>query len=308
MNTPQKIIPHLWFDTQAKEAAEFYCSVFPNSFITSAAVLHNTPSGDCDVMSFNLSGHDFMAISGGPLFTINQSISFILNFDPSQNDQAKEDLQTMWERLAEGGKVLMGLQEYPFSKLYGWVQDRFGIGWQLMLTNPEGESRPFITPSLMFAGSNTNKAEEAIQFYVSVFKNTKQGTLARYPEDTGPARKDFLMYADFMLENQWLAAMDSGVEQPFIFNEAISLLINCGTQEEIDYYWGKLSAVPEAEQCGWLKDKFGVSWQVSPTTLNGMLTKGTSEQIDRVTEAFMGMKKFDIAKLEEAYHDSSNAR
>lgn len=297
----QKIVPHLWFDTQAKEAAEFYATVFPNSKVVNSVVLPDTPGGDCDVVTFNLNGHDFMAINAGPLFKINPSISFILNFDPSQDDHAKQYLEELWGKLQDGGTVLMPLQEYPFSKLYGWVQDRFGVSWQLMLTDPTGESRPFIIPSLLFAGDSTNKAEEAVKFYLSVFKNAKQGTIARYTEDTGPAKKDSLMFTDFMLEDQWFAAMDSGVEQPFNFNEGISLIINCDTQDEIDYYWEKLSAVPEAEQCGWLKDKFGVSWQVSPTGFNKMMSEGTKEQIARVTQAFLKMKKIDIAKLEAAY-------
>jgi predicted 3-demethylubiquinone-9 3-methyltransferase (glyoxalase superfamily) len=298
----QKIVPHLWFDTQAKAAAEFYCAAFPNSKIVDSIVLHDTPSGDCDFVTFNLNGHDFMAISAGPVFTINPSISFILNFDPSQDEQAREHLEELWGKLIEGGTALMALQEYPFSKQYGWVQDKFGMSWQLMLTDPEGDPRPFITPSLLFAGDNTNKAEEALRFYLSVFKNSKQGALVRYPEDTGPAKQGSLMFADFMLENQWFAAMDSGVEQPLHFNEGLSLLINCDSQEEIDYYWEQLSAVPESEQCGWLKDKFGVSWQVSPTALNKALTEGTPEQIARVTRAFLEMKKFDIAQLEAAYN------
>ncbi len=297
----QKIVPHLWFDTQAKEAAEFYCHVFPNSKIVSSTVLRDTPSGDCDVLTFNLSGHDFMAISAGPVFKINPSISFILNFDPSQDNQAPTHLEALWDKLIDGGTVLMPLQEYPFSKQYGWVQDRYDVTWQLMLTDPKGEPRPFITPSLMFAGDNINKAEEAVKFYLSVFKSAKQGTLARYRQDTGPAKRNSIMFTDFMLENQWFAAMDSGVVQPFTFNEAISLLINCDTQEEIDYYWEQLSAVPEAEQCGWLKDKYGVSWQVSPTSLDKMMREGTPEQIARVTQAFLKMKKFDIAEIEAAY-------
>ncbi|HEX6258101.1 MAG TPA: VOC family protein [Candidatus Saccharimonadales bacterium] len=298
----QKIVPHIWFDTQAKEAAEFYCAVFPNSKITSSTILQNTPSGDCDLVTLNLNGQDLMAISAGPLFRINPSISFIVNFDPSQDSHAESSLNNLWEKLSTDGRALMPLQEYPFSKQYGWVQDRFGVSWQLMLTDPAGEQRPFIIPSLLFAGESTNKAEEATQFYLEVFKNAKRGTLARYPQDTGPAKKDSVMFTDFMLENQWFSAMDSGVEQPFTFNEAISLLINCDTQDEIDYYWEKLSADPAAEQCGWLKDRYGLSWQVSPTVLNDIMGKGTPEQIARVTQAFLKMKKFNIAEIEAAYH------
>lgn len=299
----QKIVPHLWFDKEAKQAAEFYTTVFPDSKINSTTILHDTPDGDSEVVTFTLSGYDFMAISAGPYFKINPSISFILNFDPSQDDQAEAHLKELWAKFSDGGAALMPLQEYPYSKLYGWVKDKFGTTWQLMLTNPEGEPRPFITPSLMFSGDNTNKAEEAMEFYLSVFKNTKRGTLARYPEATGPANKGSLMFADFTLEDQWFAAMDSGVEQPFTFNEAVSLLINCADQAEIDYYWEKLSAVPEAEQCGWLKDKFGVSWQVSPRAVEKMLSEGTPEQIARVTQAFLKMKKFNLAELEAAYKE-----
>ena len=106
-----------------------------------------------------------------------------------------------------------------------------------------------------------------------------------------------------MLEGQWFAAMDSAREHEFAFNEAISFLIPYETQEEIDYYWGKLSADPKAEQCGWLKDKYGLSWQVWPTAMGEMMAKGTPEQIARVTRAFLQMKKFDIAALKRAYEE-----
>lgn len=301
----QKIVPNLWFDTEAKEAAEFYGDAFPNSKIISSVVLRNTPSGDTDFVTFNLNGQDFMAISAGPLFKANPSISFMLNFDPSSDMEAEAQLKKLWDTLLDGGTVLMPLQEYPFSKLYGWVQDKFGSTWQLILTDPTGDSRPFMIPSLMFSGDNTNKAEAAMQFYLGIFKNAKPGILARYPEDTGPAKSGSLMFADFMLENQWFAAMDSGVDQPFTFNEAVSLMVNCDTQEEIDYYWQKLSAVPEAEQCGWLKDKFGVSWQISPVALGDMMTKGSSKQVEAVTQAFLKMKKFDIAALEAVFHSQA---
>jgi predicted 3-demethylubiquinone-9 3-methyltransferase (glyoxalase superfamily) len=151
-----KFSTHLWYDKEAKEAAEFYCSVFPGSRINNVTTLRDTPSGDCDMVSFELAGTPFMAISAGPLFT---------------------------------------------------------------------------------------------------------------------------------------------------FNESISIMVHCDTQEEIDYYWNKLSAVPEAEQCGWLKDRFGLSWQIVPTQMDAMMAKGTPEQISRVTQAFLQMKKFDLAKLKKAYED-----
>jgi predicted 3-demethylubiquinone-9 3-methyltransferase (glyoxalase superfamily) len=149
-----KIVPHLWFDKEAKEAAHFYCSIFPDSRITNVTTLQDTPSGDSDIVAFTLSGQPFMAISAGPLFKFNESISF---------------------------------------------------------------------------------------------------------------------------------------------------MVYCDTQEEIDYYWEKLSAVPEAEQCGWLKDRFGLSWQIVPASLDEMMQDQDTERVARVTEAFLKMKKFDLAVLQRAY-------
>jgi predicted 3-demethylubiquinone-9 3-methyltransferase (glyoxalase superfamily) len=297
----QKIIPHLWFDKEAKEAAEFYCSVFPDSKITNIAMLHDTPSGDSDVVSFELWGYSFMAISAGPFFKFNPSISFFVNFDPSQDKEARQRIDSVWAKLSAGGAVLMPLDKYPFSERYGWVEDKYGVSWQLILTNPEGDERPLIIPSLMFVGDVCGKAEEATDFYLSVFKDSKRGTIARYPKGMAPDKEGTIMFTDFQLLGQWFAAMDSAHEHRFTFNEAVSLMVNCDTQDEIDYYWEKLSAVPEAEQCGWLKDRYGVSWQIVPTTLGEMMGKGTPEQINRVTQAFLKMKKFDLESLKQAY-------
>jgi predicted 3-demethylubiquinone-9 3-methyltransferase (glyoxalase superfamily) len=297
----QIIVPHLWFDKEAKEAADFYTSLFPNSKVTNITTLHDTPSGDCDVVSFELSGYKFMSISAGPWFKFNPSVSFIVNFDPSRDKSARENIDALWEKLSAEGTTLMPLDAYPFSKRYGWVQDKYGLSWQLILSNPTGEERPFIVPSLMFVGEVCGKAEEAINFYLSVFKNSRQGNTARYPKGMEPDKEGTLMFSDFELLGQWFAAMDSAREHNFAFNEAISFMVYCDTQEEIDHYWEKLSHVPEAEQCGWLKDKYGLSWQIVPTAMDEMMSMGTSEQVACVTEAFLKMKKFDIAILREAY-------
>ncbi len=292
----QKIVPHLWFDKEAKEAAEFYTAVFPGSKVTHVAILRATPSGDAEVVSFELSGYRFMAISAGPLFKFNPSLSFILNFDPSTDAAARERLDAMWDRLSRGGTALMPLGAYPFSPRYGWVQDRYGLSWQLILRDPTGEPRPFITPCLLYVGQVRGKAEEAVEFYLSVFRRSRRGITVRYAEDGGG-----IMFADFMLEGQWFAAMDGPGEHEFAFNEAVSLLVRCESQEEIDYYWQRLSAVPEREECGWLKDKYGVSWQIVPAAMDEMMRKGTAEQVARLTQAFLKMKKLDIAQLRQAY-------
>jgi predicted 3-demethylubiquinone-9 3-methyltransferase (glyoxalase superfamily) len=157
----QKITPHLWFDREAKEAAEFYASLFPNSEVTNVTTHHNTPSGDADIVSYELSGQPFMAISAGPLFKFNPSVSFFVNFDPSNDNNAQEHIDRLWEKLSFGGMALIPLQQYPFSERYGWVQDKYGLSWQLILSDAKGEERPFIVPSLMFVGKVSGKAEEA---------------------------------------------------------------------------------------------------------------------------------------------------
>jgi predicted 3-demethylubiquinone-9 3-methyltransferase (glyoxalase superfamily) len=297
-----KITPHLWFDKEAREAAEFYTAAFGNgSKITNITTLHDTPSGDADSVSFELLGQPFMAISAGPLFKFNPSVSFFVNFDPSRQANARQELDALWEKLSAGGAVLMPLDRYPFSERFGWVADKYGLTWQLILSNPAGEERPSIVPSLLFVGEVCGKAEQAIDFYLSVFKDARQGAIFRYGKGQEPEQEGTVMFSDFMLEGQWFSAMDSALEHNFAFNEAISFIVNCETQDEIDYYWEKLSAVPEAEQCGWLKDQFGLSWQIVPTAMGEMLSKGTREQVDRVTQAFLPMKKLDIARLQQAY-------
>lgn len=301
-----KIVPHLWFDKEAKEATAFYASIFPNSAVTNVTTITDTPSGDCDIVTFNLSGQEFMAISAGPYFKINPSISLMVNFDPSVDPDARQHLDEAWAKLADGGKALMEIGTYPFSERYGWIQDKYGLSWQLILTKPEGEPRPFIIPSLLFVGEVYGKAEEAADYYLSVFSgqggSSKLGQRIKYPAGAEPNKEGTVMFSDFNLLGNWFIAMDGGGEHHFQFNEAISFIVNCDTQEEIDYYWNKLSAVPASEQCGWLKDQYGVSWQIVPTAMGKMLASGDKEKIARVTQAFLKMKKFDIKELEEAYN------
>ncbi len=299
--TNQRIVPHLWYDKEAKEAAEFYASIFPESRITDVTPLDDTPSGDSHLVSFELWGQKFLSINAGPIFKFNPTVSFMVNFDPKRDKEASEKLNKVWNKLSEGGTVLMPLDKYSFSDKYGWIQDKYGLSWQLILTNHEDEEGPTIMPSLMFVGDQYNKAEEAINYYLSVFNNVKKGSIARYPHGMEPDKEGSIMFSDFMLENQWLAAMDSAGNHPFSFSEAISLTVYCDTQEEIDNYWNDLSAVPESEQCGWLKDKYGMSWQIVPREKEAMMNNGTPEQVARVTQATLKMKKLDLAELQKAY-------
>jgi predicted 3-demethylubiquinone-9 3-methyltransferase (glyoxalase superfamily) len=277
----------LWFDKEAKEAAEFYVSVFDNSRINSITTIHN-PSGDAETVAFQIMGYDFMAISAGPYTKINPSISFHVKC------ATVEEVDRIWEKLSVGGMALMELGEYPFSKRYGWIQDRFGVSWQVIYT--EGDFTQRITPVLMFVGDVAGKAEEAMDFYVSVFRDARAQVLMRYVEGEEPDKAGTVKYAQLFLFGQEFGAMDSALNHNFSFNEAVSLIVNCKDQAEIDYFWDKLSAVPEAEACGWLKDKFGVSWQITPANMEELLARNP----EKTTPVMLKMKKVIIADLEKA--------
>lgn len=293
----QKIVPHLWFDKEALEAASFYASVFPNSRVTSKSVIENTPSGDCEIVGFEIMGYSFEALSAGPFFKINPSISIMVNFDPSQLENARELIDEVWAKLAESGKPLMPLDKYPFSERYGWIQDEYGFTWQLIYTDPEGEDRPLVIPCLLFVTDESKIAEEATDFYLSVFKNAERGTIVHHPAGSESYPKDSVMFTDFMLEGQWLVAMDGSTSMhDFSFNEAVCFKVKCENQEEIDYYWDQLSAVPESEQCGWVKDEYGVSWQIMPTNMGELMQKNPG----KTTPTMLSMKKIIIADLEKA--------
>jgi predicted 3-demethylubiquinone-9 3-methyltransferase (glyoxalase superfamily) len=271
-----------------------YSSVFPDSRITHITTLRDTPSGDADVVSFELAGQPFMAINGGPYFKPNPSVSFLVRYS------TQEEVDSAWEKLLPGGMALMELGEYPFSQRFGWLQDRFGFSWQLLYTNGEAFSQK-IVPMVMFVGSVCGRAEEAVNFWDSVFHPAQIGEIMRYGKGEEPDKPGTVKLASFWLMGVEFAAIDSAWDHKFAFNEAISFMVSCEDQAEIDYYWQKLSAVPEAEQCGWLKDKFGLSWQVTPSEMDEMMARGTPEQIDRVTQAFLPMKKIDIAQVRAAY-------
>ena len=289
----QKIIPHLWYDDNAKEAALFYTSMFDGSRIVFTTVIEDTPSGNADFIRFELAGEPFYAISAGPYFKFNPSVSLMVSCNTT------DEVDKLYATLIEGGSALMPLDAYPFSPRYGWVQDRFGLSWQLMLTDTPAPQK--ITPNLLFSNGFCGQAEDAIRFYTEVFGSSGVDFISRYAPGEAQTDKARINYASFHLEGTPFTAMDHGAEGDFTFNEAFSLLVNCKDQPEIDRLWDALSAVPESEQCGWLKDKFGFSWQISPDWMDEMYTTGLPEAIRRVTQAFLQMKKIDAATLQKAY-------
>lgn len=279
-----KIYPCIWFDGKGKEAAEFYCSILENSSVKTNTGL---------VVTFQLCGKKFMGLNGGPMFKPNPSVSFFVKC--SSVEQTNET----WNKLSEGGSPLMPIDNYPWSERYGWTNDKYGVSWQIMF-DPQHNGRQTISPSLLFTNDMLGKAEEALRFYSEIFPGSGTGLMARYPESDTYAGK--LMYAEYNLAGFEMIAMDGPGDHHFMFNEGVSFVVDCKDQEEVDYYWTKFTSEGGQESmCAWLKDKFGVSWQIVPARLGELIGSPEKEKADRAMQAMLKMKKIIIADLEKAF-------
>lgn len=276
------ITPCLWYDNQAAAAASLYCNVFPD-----ARIVVQSPI----VTEIEVAGQHLTLLDGGPMYRPNPSISLFYTCE------TEEEITTIWEAFSKDGFVLMPLNKYPWSEKYGWVSDRFGISWQLSLGTVATAGQK-IAPFLLFVGDNYGRVEEAIQHYSSIFNNSGTDAILRYTKDEKPDVEGKIKQAKITLNGQKFMLMESAHAHKFAFNEAVSLTIHCNTQDEIDHYWDKLTESGEESRCGWLKDKFGVSWQVIPTILGKLMTD--PNKAGKAAQAFMQMRKFDIEKIVQA--------
>jgi predicted 3-demethylubiquinone-9 3-methyltransferase (glyoxalase superfamily) len=276
------IYPCIWYNGNAREAAAFYCTVFPHS-----KIMADTPM----VVNFELYGQKFMGLNGGPQYKTNPSISFFIICETD------EEINELYAKLMDGAIPMMPLGAYPWSDRYAFLQDKFGLSWQLMKGNYNDVNQK-ITPSFLFVGNHFKKAEAAVKFYTDIFPQSSIDGLLLYTKEEGQAA-GAVKHSQFSISKKVFMAMDGPGEHTFAFNEAVSLVVECKNQEEIDYYWNSLTADGGAESmCGWLKDKFGVSWQIVPVVLETLMSN--PEKASKVMEAFMKMKKFNIAALEAA--------
>jgi predicted 3-demethylubiquinone-9 3-methyltransferase (glyoxalase superfamily) len=290
-----KRITHcLWFDNNAEQAVKFYTQIFKGSIGTTArydaesAKVSGRPEGSVLTITFKILGQDFMALNGGPIFKFSPGISLFVHC------KTKSEVDTLFKKLSKGGEIMMALDKYPFSERYAFFKDKFGMSWQLMLSKKSG-----IALSLLFVGDNLGKAKPAVDFYNKVFKNSKIDSMTIYGKNQG-GKEGTVMHCSFHIGDQEFMAMDGAGPHKFTFTPAISFIVNCDTQKELDYYWKMLSAVPQAEQCGWLQDKFGISWQITPAILEKLMKNPKKGR--NVMKALLGMKKLDIKKLQDAYN------
>ena len=296
-----RFYPCLWFKDQAEQAAAFYIetfggrvlaqTLFPESFDNGAG----RPYGSVMGVEFEIAGRRFTAVNGGPMFTITPSISFFACVRDA--DAAKR----LFATLAHDGKVHMPLDDYGFGygDPFGWVDDRFGVSWQVM-TVAEGEPDVQMAPCLMFSGPQHGKATEAISFYTGIFPDSTVQRLDRYGADDD-APTCTLKHGRFSIAGQSVVAMDSHIDHAFNFNEAVSLQILCADQTEIDTYWNALLQGGAAQMCGWLKDRFGIVWQIVPRASIDWLSSTNHAARDRVFAAIRTMVKLDAAALQQAF-------
>lgn len=297
----QSITPFLWFHDQAEEATSFYVSLFRNSktgiktyYNEEVAEVAGRPVGSVMSVDFQVEGQDFIALNGNPEYPFTPAISFFVAYE------RPEEIDQFWEKLSSGGSVLMELGQYPFSEKFGWLQDKFGVNWQLILAKRSQK----ITPCLLFVGNQAGKAEEAINLYTSIFPNSRIVSLERYGAGEGPDAGK-VKHATFSLNGREFSAMDSGMaEHAFTFTMATSFMVNCETQTEVDHFWEKLTEGGEEIACGWLSDPYGVAWQITPIVLNELRKDPDPEKARRAMNAMMQMKKIDIATIKRAVEQS----
>ncbi|MGP1274480.1 MAG: VOC family protein [Caulobacterales bacterium] len=290
----------IWSDGWAEEAAHFYAGLFPDAAITRTARFspegvehHGQADGSVMSIELTLGGQDIMLLNGGPHFTPNPSMSFFVFI----NDRGAID--RLWSALMEGGKAMMELGSYPWCEHYGWVQDRFGVSWQLMTADP-GKLNQTIVPALMFTQGAAGKAEEAMARYGEILGGFEPVEVSHYPQGTG-ANEGLLMHGQYRIAGKPFIAFDSPMDHGFGFTPGQSIQVFTSGQAETDRIWNALTTVPEAEQCGWLVDRYGLSWQIIPKDLPHYINGPDPDGRSRARTAMFQMKKLDIAALKAAY-------
>jgi predicted 3-demethylubiquinone-9 3-methyltransferase (glyoxalase superfamily) len=279
MQKDQKIVPCLWYDGDGEEAAEFYVSVFGGGVVSV-----NRLGGEKPVtVEFEIVGLRVVALNGGPQYRFTPALSLFVTCE------TRGELEEAWGKISDGGNVMMPLDEYEWG-VYGWTADRFGMTWQLML-GPVEQVGQRIVPCFLFVGEQFGRGEEAIGLWTSLFPDSPVDGILRYGPGE-PGREGTVKHAQFALAGGKFMVMDGPGEHAFGFSEAVSLMVACADQKEIDHFWDALTSEGgSASMCGWLKDRFGVSWQIIPENIGELLARPEALQ------AMFGMTKIEIGKL-----------
>lgn len=301
----QKLRNCLWFDGNAVKAAEMYVRLFGgNSKIV--AVTHydeatskaaGMPVGDVLTVDLLLAGLPFLILNGGPMFQPTPAVSYAVHCD----DDA--EIERLYAALSKDGLVLMELQKYELipGEKYAWVNDEYGVSWQLIHNKGMCGTRQKIVPCLLFTRTQAGRASEAINFYTKVFSDGTILKIEKYAAGEDQP-EGHVKHAVFTISDTDMVAMDNESGHNFGFTPGNSFIIMCDSQDMVDRYWDALTADGgQAGHCGWLTDKFGNSWQVVPEVIIDLMVHGDKEKYKNVNAAMMQMKKLDIAALQKAY-------
>lgn len=290
------LTPNIWFAGDAEDGAALYARALPATSITRTdryptdglLPFQEPLAGKVLTIQLEGPGCDLVLINAGPEFRPTPASSFTVTFGAADDTDAVAALDTAATVLADGGRVLMPLQQYPFSDRYTWVEDRYGVSWQLTVAFPDAPAEPSIVPTLLFGGPAQDRAAEAIAEWTALLPGSEVVRTVPYDEATGPAAAGAVMFAEIRLADQRIYAMDAGSAQDTTFTPAVSYQLACPDQAEIDRLWAALSTVPEAEQCGWCVDPFGVSWQIVPANMDELMAR------PHAFEHMLGMTKLVI--------------
>jgi predicted 3-demethylubiquinone-9 3-methyltransferase (glyoxalase superfamily) len=230
------------------------------------------------------------------MFVLNPSISFFVFVD------TLAEAERLFAALAEGGTALMPLGEYPWSPRYGWVQDRFGVSWQV-IAGHGAAGGAVVVPCLMFSGAVSGRAEEAMRFYAAALPGGAVDSVARFQPGEGPEGR--VKHGRFRIAGQEMIALDSHLADGIAFSEALSLQVMCRDQDEVDRCWAALADGGREGPCGWLTDRFGVSWQVVPEEIVAWMASPDVAARDRAFASMLQMGKLDIARLSAAFEGRS---
>ena len=286
----KKMAVSLWFDNQAEDATKFYQGVFKHTkpgsiarYTQAGAKMSGQKEGSVMTVQENVENIEIVALNGGPLFKFNPSYSFYVGCE------TESEISELWSKLSPGGQVRMGLDKYPWAERYGWTTDKYGVEWQLILA-PTSKK---ISPAFLFTDELFGRGQEAVAFYTSIFPDSKINMMAK------DEKTKSIMHCSFTLNGENFVLMEGAGQHGHKFNESFSIVVYCENQKEIDDYWSKLIAGGGKEsQCGWLKDKFGVSWQIVPRMLPELAAD--PKKADKAMAAVGQMKKFDLAALKAA--------
>ncbi len=245
------------------------------------------------VNNIEVEGQTLMFLNGGPMFRPNLTLSLMMMC------QSREEAESYYKALSENGKVMMPLDSYPWSDCYAWVEDQYGISWQIYFT--EEAYRQKFSPVMMFTGANNGKCKEAIDYYTNIFPDSTVGGIMEYTEGQGDTAGN-VAHARFVINDYVMMAMDSSHDHKAQFSEGTSITIMTRDQEETDYYWNRLTAEGEESRCGWLKDKYGFSWQIVPHRLIELTNTHEVEKARKAFGAMMKMNKIIIRDIEDAYN------